>query len=643
MRIFSSPLVLLLLICLTIYVSPWHSSNHPSSTPCTISGVKIQNSVITLTGTNFPLNPCVEVDCNKYSTTVFSHNTTSIQFTQTPQLSIDTNYGAMVFDCGLNSKPCFDDHGDNSGKFCVIDFTSEELTAAYTDIISSAINSAFGLLPISSTIISTLNSYGLSNLITNTVNTAVNNAVPLIPAPIVNAPACPAIPAPVVNIPAPIVNTPACPAIPAPVVNVAAPIINTPACPAIPAPIVNIPAPIISIPECPVPIVNMPDLTDLTSFLSDHEVQCPLSDPACHVNEGNWRANFYFSVMGDTDYAVADDQTLANAINMINQEQNAFVVHVGDQQGDPKGFKAGNNPQGIIAINETQFAVKRNVLWGIKHPFIITPGDNDWSDTIQSTGGLAYPWPLPGPPNADPIGTLNAFRNVYYRQGTNVPFPFTVTAQPDVHSQYSDYVENRLWIYNGIVFVTVSTISGENGLTPAPSSFSSARTAIFNEALIRIQANDAWLNYAFDTAISSRAMGIVIMTQVVAPNLVVTPAQVGLYDFRNPVPFNPSAGVGGSFSMLGIIRNRSLAANLKTLIFYGDGHLFAITKPFPEAGTYPDTTTTITDQDYTDSITVVQVPGSSSTTKTGKQARVRVKVNFDKPSLYEFSSSTTGL
>ncbi|MCE5294712.1 MAG: hypothetical protein LLF94_08895 [Chlamydiales bacterium] len=283
--------------------------------------------------------------------------------------------------------------------------------------------------------------------------------------------------------------------------------------------------------------------------------------------------NFSFDAVGDAVYLEEEVDAWEDIIqNVINKEHPAFVVHVGDFQIDPRGLDLPATAL-PIALTENQIIEKRNFWWKIKAPLIVTPGDNDWSDTIADPTGPP-PGNPPYPPNPDPIGTLNAFRNVWYEQGTNVKFPFKVVSQPDEFPEFYDYIENKRWCYHDIVFVTINTISGDNGLDPADSIYPEARQAIIDEASGpngRIAANQAWLNKAFDVAQRKGARGLVIVTQ----------AYPGFYD----------GGVSPGFEdELTTIRNRTIdniPNNLQVLFVYGDLHFFNVDKPFPLLGDSP--------------------------------------------------------
>ncbi len=342
--------------------------------------------------------------------------------------------------------------------------------------------------------------------------------------------------------------------------------------------------------------------------------------------------NFSFDAVGDAVYLEEEIDAWEDIIqDVINKEHPAFVVHVGDFQIDPRGLDLPATAL-PIALTENQIIEKRNFWWKIKAPLIVTPGDNDWSDTIADPTGPP-PGNPPYPPNPDPIGTLNAFRNVWYEQGTNVKFPFKVVSQPDEFPEFYDYIENKRWCYHDIVFVTINTISGDNGLDPADSIYPEARQDIIDEASGpngRIAANQAWLNKAFDVAQRKGARGLVIVTQ----------AYPGFYD----------GGVSPGFEdELTTIRNRTIdniPNNLQVLFVYGDLHFFNVDKPLPLLGDSPvyDFSSYIPGQTFVPNFTSVIVPGPSEGGFSGPSSgpgRVKINVNFDAPGLFEIYSSLT--
>jgi hypothetical protein len=323
---------------------------------------------------------------------------------------------------------------------------------------------------------------------------------------------------------------------------------------------------------------------------------------------------FSFAALGDTAYTAGFERELLELITgTLNQEQTRFVVHVGDFQADPR--VAANFPDFLVATTAAQLQRPRDILFSINKPFILTPGDNDWSDTVSAPVN-----------NPDPIGTLNAVRTLFYST-SNVAFPFNVVSQPDEFPEFFEYIENRRWEIARppraesarhvascqIVFATVHTISDDNGLTH-PSQ------AVRDESARRILANQAWLERAFDVAAARRARGVVIFTQA-AINFT-----------------NPSAGFK---PMIDLLQAKAAAFDpaLQILLIYGDSHAFVVNKPF-RGDTIVAPTSGVTRFRQRENVTAIQVPGFPFTFNTGATGRIRVTVNFDDPDLFSLYLST---
>ncbi len=91
------------------------------------------------------------------------------------------------------------------------------------------------------------------------------------------------------------------------------------------------------------------------------------------VTEGR----FEFGVIGDQEYTAEDEAKFRRLIDVMNEANPAFVVHVGDFQGDYNGYKEGDgNPP---CTDETMAHLKR-MFQTSKHPFVVTPGDNELTD-----------------------------------------------------------------------------------------------------------------------------------------------------------------------------------------------------------------------------------------------------------------------
>ena len=75
-----------------------------------------------------------------------------------------------------------------------------------------------------------------------------------------------------------------------------------------------------------------------------------------------------FGLIGDQQYTPVQEKLFENVIDAMNKEKLAFVVHDGD-------ITNGDGP-----CDDAMFARRARTFSRSAHPFILTPGDNDWTD-----------------------------------------------------------------------------------------------------------------------------------------------------------------------------------------------------------------------------------------------------------------------
>lgn len=184
---------------------------------------------------------------------------------------------------------------------------------------------------------------------------------------------------------------------------------------------------------------------------------------------------FSFGIIGDTPYSDNETVIFLNAIEAMNQEPLAFVVHVGD-------MKAG----GDSPCTDTIYEERKRQFERFAHPYVFIPGDNDWVDCRrQSNGGM------------DPLERLAKLRTVFYGAG---PFP---AGRPMELARHETYPENARWTRAGLVFVTLN-VQGSNdnrGFDAASEQEQARRQAV----------NLAWLAAAAQLAEASNAPGLVVI------------------------------------------------------------------------------------------------------------------------------------
>jgi len=163
-----------------------------------------------------------------------------------------------------------------------------------------------------------------------------------------------------------------------------------------------------------------------------------------------------FGLMGDTPYSEAEAERLDRLIDEMNAQPLAFVVHVGD---------IGSS---ALACSDEWLLQRKRQFERIRHPFVLLPGDNEWSDC------------------KNPLERLQRWRSLFC-----VP-------TLKVEHQKGEYCEHMRWEAAGQVFVAPNVPGSNNNVRQA-------------EHAARMKAVLAWLDEA--AAIAEKREGLVILMQ----------------------------------------------------------------------------------------------------------------------------------
>jgi len=166
-----------------------------------------------------------------------------------------------------------------------------------------------------------------------------------------------------------------------------------------------------------------------------------------------------FGVLGDAPYTEGEVERLDAVIDRMNAERLAFVVHVGDIGSSTLDQACGER---WIVERKKQFE-------RIRHPFLLLPGDNEWSDCKQ------------------PLERLKAWRAL-----------FCNPAFLKLERQSGEYCEHVRWEAGGWVFVALNVPGPDNHIRHP-------------EHLPRMRAVFAWLDEA--AALGANAKGLVVLMQ----------------------------------------------------------------------------------------------------------------------------------
>jgi hypothetical protein len=197
---------------------------------------------------------------------------------------------------------------------------------------------------------------------------------------------------------------------------------------------------------------------------------------------------FAFAVMGDTQYNAAEESAFAAMMARLDREDLAFVVHVGD-------FAGGSD------CSDRLYLRRRAEFDASAHPFIYTPGDNEWVDCRGARPG-----------NRDPVERIARLREVFFsdRQSLGRKRIDLLVQERCIDPgpggcRCPAHPENRFWTRSGVRFVTLNVAGSENNMGHDRASDAEARC--------RNEANSLWLEQAVRASERSETRALVILLQ----------------------------------------------------------------------------------------------------------------------------------
>lgn len=262
-------------------------------------------------------------------------------------------------------------------------------------------------------------------------------------------------------------------------------------------------------------------------------------------------AAFSFALVGDLPYGGADVSAFDHLIAEVNRDGSIrFVMHAGDVKG---GSERCDN-----ALLRSRF----DQFQQFAEAFILTPGDNDWTDCHRVSNGSYHP-----------LERLAFLRSLYYPDPdmSTGQRPIRVTPQ-SAFPAFAPYVENVLFTLHRVVFTTIHVVGSNNDLAPwtgfdpsdSPSTPRADRIAEFNE---RLGAALAWLDETFRHATEIDAAGVFLLIQA------------------NPLFELPASDPqrSGFNAFLDRLKPRVASFPRPVVLAHGDFHEFLIDKPFNRA------------------------------------------------------------
>jgi hypothetical protein len=269
---------------------------------------------------------------------------------------------------------------------------------------------------------------------------------------------------------------------------------------------------------------------------------------------------FQFAAIGDTAYSKRGEQEFDRMIAAMNRENLAFVVHVGDFEADPRPYE--RNPDRIsMPCTDESFARVLASFQRSTHPFVLTPGDNDWTDCHLLKAR-----------KVEPLERLAKLREIFFPEGRSLGQRTMPVDSQAKEQGFANLRENLTWTTNGVVFATLHTVGSNDNL--------GRTTEMDAEHAGRTAANLAWMKKAFATARAPEVRGLVLLTQAnVAFESRWTESLKSRY-VRSAGGRIPKDAEGTGYDALVDALVIEMESFPKPVLFvHGDTHLFRVNKP----------------------------------------------------------------
>ncbi|WP_462417012.1 metallophosphoesterase [Kytococcus sp. Marseille-QA3725] len=238
------------------------------------------------------------------------------------------------------------------------------------------------------------------------------------------------------------------------------------------------------------------------------------------------------AVLGDTPYGPEQTEQFPALVDDVNGTDSwDWVFHAGD-------VKSGSTP-----CSDELLARSRALYDTFEAPFVLTPGDNEWTDCHREKAGRYIP-----------TERLEHARGLFYPNpsGTIGGRSMEVTPQSAEQPDHAQSVENVRFHAAGTTFATVHVVGSENGEAPWDELAEGDRPAErMAEVRERRAANLDWIDAAFDAAEERGDEAVAIMMQA-----------------------EPVADVPGFAAERALLLERATAFDGPVLLLHGDEHQY---------------------------------------------------------------------
>lgn len=250
-----------------------------------------------------------------------------------------------------------------------------------------------------------------------------------------------------------------------------------------------------------------------------------LSALGCHaIQAETWR----FAAIGDTPYSAREEAELPAMLGDMAEYGADLIIHVGDIKNSQS------------RCDDALYAERHALFDRTRIPFILIPGDNEWTDCKKVTAG-----------SFDPLERLQALRRQFWRTDDSLG-----QQKIRLQRQSSAYPEHQRFQLGPVLFITLNL--------PGPDNHYSGRYIDGGpEFSQRNSAAIEWVRQGFALAKREQRGGIVIAFQ----------ANPGFKTYADGLPHR------GFREFLDVLREESQRYAGQVLLVHGDTHWNRIDQP----------------------------------------------------------------
>jgi hypothetical protein len=165
---------------------------------------------------------------------------------------------------------------------------------------------------------------------------------------------------------------------------------------------------------------------------------------------------FQFALIGDMPYTKVQEREYQSLLKVLNAADLAFVAHIGDFQFDSRPYNQDPSRASMPCVEENYKAIYDS-FQSVRHPFVLTPGDNDWTDC----------WPLKAR-KVDPLQLLAGIRTRFFPEGRSLGQRTIAVKNQSADPRFAKFRENLRWQMGGVTFVTLHIVGSNDNFGRTP-------------------------------------------------------------------------------------------------------------------------------------------------------------------------------